>query len=236
MWNLICGTKSNTVVYKEDDFFVSLTSIKDLKSKYAIKNWKNNRPPDNSRVLAIKEAKNSSLCPGILCGFLYENTLIIYDGIHRLLAYDDEDYVLIKIVDNDNEDYVKEDFQKINSAISLPYLYLEENNTAKKQVIEAVMLKMCVEWRPNLSASRKCHKQNFNRDTFIESVLNPLQIDWTQKELSILLWQYILLVNNQASEYVYENKIQVAQKTKTSGFYLMYLSPETIRSKLEEFF
>jgi hypothetical protein len=144
------SNKKNHNVYK-----ISLYNLID-KNGY-IKNWKNNRPPENSRITEIYTNINKE-------GFIHNNnlfcvynkadsTLYIYDGIHRYTALyaifenSKSDFdklknqtIILNVyetndIDADSE-YIKHLFISINKSEPVHELYINNNDSEKLRIVE----------------------------------------------------------------------------------------------------
>lgn len=232
-------------IYKDDISEYFLTDICTLNKKYKIKNWRLNRKVDPSRINDIKSYLLTNKCtilPGIISGWEIDGDLSqaksmkdleIYDGYHRICAAIDSNISLLIRISKCNLDIIKDDFKSINQSISVPYLYLEENNIKKRQIIENVVDKFCETYPNNVSPKRNCQKQNFNRDNFI-SLLQNLEIDFFIENLDVKIYQILLGLNNQAKIYVKTNKITTPKKCDYYQFWLFYLEQQTILVKIKE--
>lgn len=230
-----------TKVYKEQDFEVIKTSIKSLVKKYVIKNYSRNRPPDMVRVAFLENfytLNHVFLIPQMISAWKKDDTLYIYDGIHRLAAAMNllntkNMHVIIKIFTKDDESKVIQDFKEINSAVCVPWLYMEEDNKIKKIVCESVVDKLSTRFKHNVSHSRNCQKQNFNRDNMIE-LISSLNIDFNKDRLDNIIFNQLLNLNLLAKEYIKENDITAHKKCDYYGFWLGFLPHEEIITRIEK--
>ena len=228
--------KQHKSIYKDDISEYFLTDINSLHKKYKIKNWRLNRKVDLVRINEIKTYLLMNKCtilPGIISGWEIDGDLEIYDGYHRICAAIDSNINLLIRISKCNIDIIKYDFKSINQSISVPYLYLEENNLKKRQIIESVVDKFCEAYPHNISPNRNCQKQNFNRDNFI-SLLQNLEIDFFIENLDVKIYQILFGLNNQAKIYVKTNKITTPKKCDYYQFWLFYLEQQTILVKIKE--
>ena len=231
-------TKKEDVLYEEPgNFKVIKTTIKKLHASYTVVNYHRNRKPDFARVRNIEEyyiQKNILRVPQEVSCWLENEVLHVYDGIHRLTAAKSipDMIVFVKIMEG-NEQKIIDDFRDINSGVNLPLLYLEENNQLKRKVYENVMEMMKEKWSPCISPSRNCQSQNYNRDVFLESILHPLEIDLTKKDIEISIFSSIIGINNIARSYVEQNKINTPKKCAYYGFWLMYLPISEIKNRIQ---
>jgi len=229
--------KTKSYIYKNEDFEIVLTDISKIKE---CKNWKNNRPADKIRIEQIKEyynSRNTDLIPGILYIWKKSNDeMIIYDGLHRFLAALEVEKKNMKCIVKfiyGRESNIIEDFKNINSGVSLPFLYLEENNELKKKVCENVANAMCDKFPEFVSPSRKPHRQNFNRDNLIEFISN-LNIDFLKNKIDTIILEELNGLNFFAMDFVNRNKISHPKKCYYHKFYLFYLSADFIKCSIEK--
>ncbi|CAK0778445.1 hypothetical protein CCP3SC1AL1_990001 [Gammaproteobacteria bacterium] len=218
------------------------TTIDDLHKYYKCINWNKNRKPDSIRIDNISsyyKVNNITTIPGIVSGWLHDNNIVeIYDGIHRFLASHSESNtstnreILIKLTSTVNESEIIEDFTNINRSVSVPVLYLEQNNYEKRAICEKVVTYYCEKYKAHVSPSRNCQRQNFNRDNFIDMIAS-LNIDFSTKNLENVIIQHINGINMYAKSYIDRNKIIVPNKCRYNGFYMFYLEYKYIRDRLE---
>ncbi len=206
-------------------------------NKFTCINWNKNRPYDRVRVDDIKQYyknNNITIIPGIIYAWKNNNIIEIYDGIHRYMASQEigNMFLLIQIFDTKDETLIINDFKNINKSISVPIIYLEEDNYIKRSVCENVVKYMCEKYKNHVSPSKNCQSQNFNRDNLIDFI-SKLQIDFTIKNLDHILIQELHGLNYQAKDYVNKNKIIIPKKCLFNNFYLFYLHESFIKDKLE---
>lgn len=154
-------------IYKEDKFEIVFTDVSSLKN---VKNWEKNRPVDQIRVEQIKEHfinNEIQLVPGILYIWkISDNEMYIYDGLHRFLAASESNKsmkCIVKFFFGKLPEVIA-DFENVNLSVSLPFLYLEENNHLKRKVCEKIVQRLCDKFPEFVSPSRRPQKQNFNRE------------------------------------------------------------------------
>ena len=230
--------KQFTLIYEESNFIIYKTSIKDLFIKYNVKNWSKNRPPDLIRVEQIKEKYNSdntNFIDGMIHGFIENNNdLIIYDGIHRLLSGKDIDrniFIILKIIQiGCDENYIVNEFKKINSSVSIPFIYLQNDSELKIHIFNSIMNKMSKKFPNCQSPSRNHWKCNFNRDSFIENILQNIIFNHQLPNIDSIIFEIILGINEKSKKYIKENNIDVYKKCYTNNFFLMYFTNDTLIS------
>lgn len=239
MFTGIFSQRKSNVIFSSSSFDILKYSISDLIDDYTIKNWSKNRPSDEVRVSQIKQYYNDNkvhMVDGIISAWLVGNDLLLYDGIHRLNAAVDADHdmtCIVKIVKETDENYIINDFKRINSSVSIPFLYLEDTNEVKRKVCESVMKLMCNKFPNCVSASRNPWKCNFNRDNFIENILSKVNVDFHKNNIDKFLFQTLLGINTKAKQYVFKNNIEHFKKCETYDFFIMYFSNELIISEIE---
>lgn len=209
-------------------------------------NWNKNRPPDETRINELKEyyiSEKVKIIPGIIYAWDNNETLQVYDGIHRILAAKEllesennlEFTFLMCIYKTEDEELIIKDFKAINKSCPVPTLYTDEQNELtllKRVVCENVVSELCKRYQPFVSPSRKPYKYNFNRDVILEW-LSEFEVDWGVKNLSNIMIQELQGLNYVAKDYVQRNKIDIPKKCNYHNFYLWYLDKAFIRHKLE---
>ncbi len=147
------------------------------------KMWEFNRPPDEVRVDEIVEyIKKYNNVEGIIYvaeikdvnkNFKY----VCYDGNHRIEALRKinlDIYVLIQVLWNASKEQIYNKFYNINKAISVPELYIKENNEIDlnnlKMIIQNTVVKICSKYRKYQSTSKRPSKPNFNRDKLVDNL------------------------------------------------------------------
>lgn len=230
---------SNTIYQNDNVFLIKYFINKD--HHFLFKNWEKNRPPDDIRIVQIAEyfsSTNIGIVPGVIYAWQQpgENTLFIYDGIHRIMAAQKtgkELVCLIQIMMTSNEQDVIDDFLNINKSISVPSIYLEETNVLKKLVCQNVADEMCRKYPTFVSPSRKPYVYNFNRDNLVEFI-STLQIDFTKQGIDKRILNELIGMNYIAKDYVMRNKITHPRKCVFHNFYLFYLQKSVIKDRLEQ--
>lgn len=232
-------------IYEEKDFKIVKTTIKTLLAEYKIENYSKNRKPDDIRINFLEnffKVNNINIVPQIISTWNcdYNRKLFIYDGSHRFFAakklYENKSInmiILVKIFTTGDEKKIIEDFKNINSAICVPWLYMEENNEIKKMVCESVVKKLMYKFKDNISSSRNCQKQNFNRDNIID-ILSNLNIDFYKQNIDNTIYTILLNLNLLAKDHVKQNNIPYNKKCEKTQFWLMYLSNDAIANNIEE--
>lgn len=231
-------TQTECLIKVSEKQTIQLLKYSDIKQFI---NWNKNRKPDESRIAELKDfyiKNNTVVIPGII--YAWDNdSLEIYDGIHRLLAAKDiyDNYkknftILLSVLKTSNENDVILDFKALNKSCPVPILYTEESSLYKRRVCEDVVSELCKRYIQFVSPSRKPYQHNFNRDNTLDW-LSEFDIDWTLKGLKDIIIQELNGLNFVAKDFVSRNHIQVPKKCDYHNFYLWYLEKNFIRKKIE---
>lgn len=231
----------NSEIYANNRCKVFKYDVKYLQS-ISVSNWYKNRPPDNVRIQQIKQYyidNRVELIPGIIYAWKHDDSLEIYDGIHRLLAGFDmfntnniNMYLFLNVIETNKEQDIINEFVNINKSVSIPFIYLEQDNMLKRLVCFNVADYLCRTYPQFVSPSRKPHIYNFNRDNIIEFI-SDLNIDFTLSGIDKLIINELRGLNIKAQEFVRRNKINYPKKCDYHSFYLFYLEKSFIRHQLE---
>jgi hypothetical protein len=147
-----------------------------------VQQWKYNRPPDMGRVPEIhKWMKEFNRMDGVLnLAYIQNEGLVCFEGNHRRLALDGLDIkVLVDIVWGATHDIVKHEFQRLNKSVSVPDLYVVENDSNLRIQIEDAVSNFRKKYSTHESASGRPIRPNFNRDKLTDEFTR------LQKELKI---------------------------------------------------
>lgn len=109
----------------------------------------------------------------------------------------------------------------------------EKNRHADDVRVSQIRDKMCKEFPNFVSPSRRPQRQNFNRDNLIE-LISSLDIDFSQKNIDVIVFQGLVGLNFYAKDYVTKHKISHPSKCDYYNFYLFYLNHEYIKTALEK--
>lgn len=233
----------NPQIYKQGNVSLYFMSIKDLRQKYPhILNWSKNRKPDQIRINQIKQQysdpEKEYLIDGLVSAWYTKDKLYIYDGIHRYEASKNihKNKILIKIITTNDEAIIVNDFKNINKSISLPYIFLEDQNELKVSVCNKVSELMISHWPMNQSPSRAPWRCNYNRDIMVETIFSKLEIDFTFPRIDSIIYEALKNTNEQARFHVNETKRKdIKQKTRDTNFYLRYFDTHVIKHKMETY-
>ena len=230
--------ESKNIIYSKNNEIIKLFTVEELKNK-TIMNWNKNRMPDRIRIEQIKEYfkyNNIDLVPGIISVWEKDNQWIVYDGIHRLISSlengNNDMKVIIRKITTQKEKEIIDDFLNINKSISVPSIYLENDNELKKLICQNVVEHLCSKYPNFVSPSRKPCIYNFNRDILIEFI-SDLNINFNKNGIDKLIINELSILNDTAKDFVKVNKINTPKKCKYYNFYLWYLDKSIIKQKIE---
>lgn len=233
----------NNQIYKQDNVSIFLFTIKDLRSKFHhILNWSKNRKPDQVRIVQIKQQYSDPdkeyLIDGLISAWKYKDKLYIYDGIHRYEASKNihKNKILIKIIDTNDESVIINDFKNINKSISLPYIFLEDQNELKVSICNKVSEMLVSQWPMNQSPSRMPWRCNYNRDAMVDTIFSQLEIDYTFPGIANVIFDAFKHANEQAKTHVLNtNRKDIKQKAHDTNFYIRYIDTHIIKHKMETY-
>jgi len=170
-----------------------------------IKMWKFNRPPDTTRISEINEAmkKNNRMDGLINLAFIPHEGLVCYEGNHRRLALEGNDFVVfIDVLWDVTDERVAEEFRRLNKSVSVPELYISETDATIKVEIEQLVKEFIKKFPDHVSSSVKNQRPHFNRDNLTDQILT------IQKELMIPVSQIA------SKLYALNDRLALQDKTK----------------------
>ncbi len=125
-----------------------MTNWDDL-SQYDIRNWRLNRPHDETRVPDImKQLKTQEYVDGIIYMCRDRNGLICYDGIHRIeslktLYQMDSTHthtMLVHLIPEYDEAKIRDKFDSLNKCIPVPEIYSSAHRELdNKKLVEDIV-------------------------------------------------------------------------------------------------
>ena len=139
-----------------------------------IRLWKFNRPPDKERVSEIHEYMNTSKrVDGIIYLACVNNELVCYEANHRREAMKGVEglhNVLVDILWNATDEKVKDEFVRLNKAVSVPELYLGETAGSTMNDIREIVDRFCTNFKKLKVNSGRPQRPNFNRDMITDEI------------------------------------------------------------------
>ncbi len=144
-----------------------------------IRLWKFNRPPDKDRVAEIHEyMKTSKRVDGIIYIACVNNELVCYEANHRreaMKGIEGLHNVLVDILWNATDEKVKEEFVRLNKAVSVPELYLGESVESTMNDIREIVDKFCTNFKKLKVNSGRPQRPNFNRDMITDEITRVMR-------------------------------------------------------------
>jgi hypothetical protein len=150
-----------------------------------IKKWKFNRDPDPERVAEIQtHIKTSNRVDGVIQLAVVNNEMVCYESNHRreaLKGVDECADILVDIMWQATDDILKEEFFRLNKAVSVAELYLAKEPIASTVDLIAARDAFCKKYAALKSTSQNPHRPAFNP----ESILNDLLDITTKNQLTV---------------------------------------------------
>jgi hypothetical protein len=144
----------------------------DIFSQLPIKPWKYNRPPDVDRITEINRHMNETKrMDGLIYLACIGNEVVCYESNHRreaLRGLEGMNPILVDIMWGATDEIVKEEFLRLNKAVSVPELYIAEETDVIITGIKDAVDKFCENYASHKVGSNRPQRPNFNRDTVID--------------------------------------------------------------------
>lgn len=147
------------------------TSIRDIAP--FVQRWSKNRPEDIERVTEIESSFTccTNFIDGVIHAWWHNDKLHIYDGWTRFCAgfsHSANLNILLHVHYTSDETVIIDHFQKLNKAVSVPSLYLEEQCPQRRLFLETLANKLIKRYPKFISNAARPRKPNINRDSLIE--------------------------------------------------------------------
>jgi hypothetical protein len=187
------------------------------------KRWKSNRRSDLGRVAEIHNwMKQSGKMDGVISfACVGEDGLVCYDGNHRreaLKGLDDDFIVCIDIVWDATDEIVTQEFRRVNQSISVPDLYIEENDAIVIANVQNAVSEFIKRFPTHQSNSGRPQRPHYNRDTLTNQLFN------LQKERNISITDLMTRIYTLNEKLALDDKSKlnekVIKKCSTSGLWL----------------
>jgi len=160
-----------------EKFKIGTTSIyavpMDIFKTLDITQWKFNRPPDMTRIADIHNWMGQfNRMDGVLnIAYIPHEGLVCFEGNHRRLALDGLNImVLMDIIWDVTHEIVTHEFQRLNKSISVPDLYVVENDATLRLEIQEAVSNICKKYPTHISSSGRPIRPNFNRDKLTDEL------------------------------------------------------------------
>jgi hypothetical protein len=206
----------------------------DIFSQLPIKAWKYNRPPDVDRITEINRHMNETKrMDGIIYLACVDNEIVCYESNHRreaLRGLEGMNQLLVDIIWNATDEIVKEEFLRLNKAVSVPELYIADEADVVITGIKDAVDKFCENYASHKVGSNRPQRPNFNRDTVIDEFYRVM------KENRIGIDEFVTRLQRLNGEMAGRDKTKLAQKVidkcEKSGLWLFAWSSKLNASEL----
>ncbi len=139
-----------------------------------IKRWKYNRPPDESRIAEIREHLiKFKRVDGIIYLACINNEIVCYEANHRREAMKGVDglhNILVDMMWNTTDEVIKQEFLRLNKAVSVPELFIEEKPIITYEELRDIVEEFCSNYKPMLSTRPHPQRPNFNKNNFMDDL------------------------------------------------------------------
>lgn len=136
--------------------------------KLDISMWKYNRPLDETRVAEIRDwVDQSKRVDGVIYLACVNGKLVCYESNHRRVAIAglvDLHNILVDILWDATDEDVKEEFQRLNKAVSVPELYVTKDPIITEAELRPMVTVFCANYGSHYVTSKHPNRPNFNRD------------------------------------------------------------------------
>jgi hypothetical protein len=199
-----------------------------------IKPWKFNRPPDVDRITEInRHMDRTKRMDGMIYLACVDNELVCYESNHRreaLRGLEGMNAILVDIIWDASDDIVREEFLRLNKAVSVPELYIAEEADVVITGIKDAVDKFCENYACHKVGSNRPQRPNFNRDTVIDEFYRVM------KENRIGIDEFVIRLQRLNTEMAGRDKTKLAQKVidkcEKSGLWLFAWSSKLNASEL----
>lgn len=146
-----------------------------------ITRWKFNRPPDPERVAEIGAfMKESKRADGLIYLACINHQLVCYEANHRREALQKEmpegmAHILVDIIWDATDEIVKQEFTRLNKAVSVPDLYVDDSAEESVETILKAVDAFCAKYPSLRSASGRPNRPNYNRDNFTQDFIRVMK-------------------------------------------------------------
>ena len=186
-----------------------------------VKQWKYNRPPDMSRIPEIHEwMKQFRRMDGVLnLAYIQGEGLVCFESNHRRLALEGLDIpVFVDIVWDATHETVRQEFMRINKAVSVPDLYVAETPATLRVELEDAVTEFRKKYASMESTSGRPQRPNYNRDKLTDEFTR------LQKELVVPVSELMSRLYALNEYYAGNDKSKLTekmrQKCEASGLWL----------------
>lgn len=187
-----------------------------------IKLWKHNRPPDADRVKEIHEfMKKSKRMDGMIYLATIGDDLVCYESNHRreaLKGLEDMATILVDLLPNTNDNVLKEEFIRLNKAVSVPELYFSQDSEKIFRDLREAIDDFCEVYKKHKVSTNKPQRPNFNRDILMDEFYRII------KELNIDVEEFIKRLSRYNRRLLTKDKTglskKIIEKCNESGLWI----------------
>lgn len=137
-------------------------------TKLKVKMWRYNRPIDEGRVAEIREwISVSKRVDGVIYLACVDDELVCYESNHRRMAIRGMEgihNILVDILWDATDEEVKQEFQRLNKAVSVPELYITDAPIVSEAELRPMVTVFCANYGSHYVTSKNPQRPNFNRD------------------------------------------------------------------------
>lgn len=202
-----------------------------------ITSWKFNRPPDTERVTEIREfMKESKRVDGLIYLACVNHQLVCYESNHRREALtkdmpDDMASILVDVLWNATDDMVKSEFFRLNKAVSVPDLYVDNTSEDSVTTVLAAVETFCNKYPSLRSKNGRPNRPNYNRDNLTQEFVRLMkELNLSAEELLVRLER---LNEKMAQSSHHRLTGAVVSKCQAAGLWLFAWSPVINAKNLE---
>jgi hypothetical protein len=194
--------------------------------KLPIERWKHNRPEDSVRVTEIASfVQTSKRMDGMIYLACVDGKLVCYESNHRREALksitDPTGFapILVDVLWDATDDILKEEFIRLNKAVSVPELYVTQDASANLlDDLRKVVDRFCELYPAHRVATKHPQRPNFSRDTLMDDLYT--QVKETQMPVSELVEKLTRLNMELARWDRTKLSPKVRSKCEASGLWL----------------
>ena len=230
-------------------------------------NWKYNRPPDMTRCNDIATYiynRKTIMDSMVYLWFNHKRKIYeIYDGAHRITALNIiknnnilftnsetneitinetiswifDSYIILNVKFNSTDADIIEAFKTLNKSFPVPDIYIRDETTERKKVIEDVAMKWQTKYNSHFVSSLRPYRPNTNRDKFIELldyIYDKYRISETQRDLGQILEtaNYNISMNIPAPSSKLKLTSQIIEKCSSTGCWIFIYTIEELKHKI----
>jgi hypothetical protein len=196
--------------------------------------WKYNRPPDPERVAEIHQyVSESKRADGMIYIACVNQQLVCYESNHRreaLKGLTEVAHVLVDVLWSATDEMVKQEFFRLNKAVSVPDLYVDNSTEESVSLVLSAVDSFCAKYSKLRSPSGRPNRPNYNRDVFTQEFIRVM------KELRIPASELLIRLDRLNSEMSTRPRsklsVNVGQKCDAVGLWLFAWSPVLNASEL----